>query len=297
MTPATLQKRRDLTAFVQRVLAPEPAVRAVIAIGSVATGRARPDSDIDAVLFLDPYDVFIVPAEFKWCPADGSFHSIFEDLRAQGAIQIDFFRLHLARWADPAYDWPEGRQAELAAGWTAFDRSGRASALIAERTAYTDEIRIARLDEAILWLEQHLADDRPSRNWETLGPIIAHDRLHAAYEYLVQGLFAYNYCWRPWRNRQMSALLALPWLPEQFADRVLPALNAPSLDEAGYRARVDALRGLVGVLVERLIRDGLYGSDPGGEAFVRSHDEPGRAWNMDEWNARHLDRGNAISGL
>ena len=86
MTPATLQKRRDLTAFVQRVLAPEPAVQAVIAVGSVVIGRARPDSDIDVILFLDPYDAYIVPAEFIWCPADGSFHSIFEDVKAEGVL-------------------------------------------------------------------------------------------------------------------------------------------------------------------------------------------------------------------
>ena len=290
MTPATLQKRRDLTAFVQRVLAPEPAVQAVIAIGSVATGRARPDSDIDAFLFLDPYDEYIVPAEFKWCPADGSFHSIFEGLDAEETIQLDFFRFDLSRWADPARVWPEERRAELAVGWTAFDRSGRASALIAERTAYTDEVRLARLDEAITWLDQHLSDDRPQRNWASLGPAIAHDRLQAAYGYLVQGLFAYNRQWRPWRNRQMSALLSLDWLPERFADRVLPALNAPSLGEAGYRARVDALRGLVEDLTRRLVADGVYGSDPTSEAFIRSHQEPGLAWNMDEWNVRHRKR-------
>jgi predicted nucleotidyltransferase len=288
MTPATLQKRRELTAFVERVLSPEPAVQAVIAIGSVANGRARPDSDIDAIMFLDPYDAYIVPAEFKWRPADGSFHSIFEHLK--DAIQLDFFRLNLARWADPAYQWPEGRRAELAAGWPVFDRSGRASALIAERTAYTDEVRVARLDEAINWLDQHLADDCPRRNWESLGPAIAHDRLQAAYEYLVQGLFAYNRRWRPWRNRQASALLSLDWLPKRFVDRVLPALNAPSLDEAGYRARVDALRSLVEDLTARLVADGVYGSDPTTEAFIRGHQEPGLAWNMDEWNERHQER-------
>ena len=290
MTPATLRKRQELTAFVQRVLAPEPAVQAVIAIGSLANGRARPNSDIDAVVFFDPYDEYVVPAEFTWCPADGSFHSIFEKLEAEDAMQLDFYRLALTQWADPAYEWPEGRRAELAAGWLAFDRSGRVGKLIAECTAYTDEVRVARLDEAINWLDQHLSGDRPRRSWQDLGPAIAHDRLQAAYEYLVQGLFAYNRRWRPWRNRQASALLSLAWLPEQFADRVLSALNAPSLDEAGYRARVDALRGLVEDLTARLVTDGVYGSDPTTEAFIRSHQEPGLAWNMKEWNTRHRER-------
>jgi hypothetical protein len=164
------------------------------------------------------------------------------------------------------------------------------SALIAERTAYTDEVRVARLDEAILWLDQHLAGDRPRCNWETLGPAIAHDRLQAAYAYLVQGLFACNRQWRPWRNRQASALLSLDWLPDRFAERVLPALNAPSLDEAGYLARVEALRGLVEDLTARLVADGVYGPEPTTEAFIRSHQEPGLAWNMDEWNRVHRER-------
>ncbi|KPV42324.1 hypothetical protein AN477_18695 [Alicyclobacillus ferrooxydans] len=35
---------------------------------------------------------------------------------------------------------------------------------------------------------------------------------------------------------------------------------------------------------------GTYGKDPVSEAFIRSHDEPGRAWNMQEWMRRHRDR-------
>ena len=64
-------------AFIERELVPEPAVQAVIGIGSIASGLARPDSDIDTIIFLDPFDWYILPAEFKWRPADGSFHSIF----------------------------------------------------------------------------------------------------------------------------------------------------------------------------------------------------------------------------
>ena len=71
------------------------------------------------------------------------------------------------------------------------------------------------------------------------GPAIAHDRLQAAYHYLVDGLFAYNRRWRIWRNRQMSGLLQLPWLPNGLADDILLVANAPSLDYAGYMARVE----------------------------------------------------------
>ncbi|MGC9347731.1 MAG: hypothetical protein ACP5JG_06305 [Anaerolineae bacterium] len=42
--------------------------------------------------------------------------------------------------------------------------------------------------------------------------------------------------------------------------------------------------------IRRLVADGDYGEDVVAEAFIRSHDEPGRAWNMDMWNARHRQR-------
>jgi hypothetical protein len=88
----------------------------------------------------------------------------------------------------------------------------------------------------------------------------------------------------------MSSLLALPWLPEGFANRVLGALSTSSLDYVGYLTRVDSLRGLFQDITIRLVTDGEYGDDVISEAFIRSHDEPGRAWNMDEWNGQHAER-------
>jgi hypothetical protein len=175
-------------------------------------------------------------------------------------------------------------------GWLAFDRSGQVAELIKTRTTYADATRITKLDTAITWLDQHLSDDRPQSRWDSLGSVIAHDRLQAAYEYLVQALFAYNRRWRPWRNREMSSLLALPWLPEGFANRVPGASSTLSLDYAGYLGRADSLRGLFQDLTIRLVTDGEYGDDVIGEAFMRSHDEPGYAWNMDEWNRTHAER-------
>jgi hypothetical protein len=87
----------------------------------------------------------------------------------------------------------------------------------------------------------------------------------------------------------MSALLALPWLPEDFIDRVQGALSISSPDYAGYMIRVEILRSLFQDLTTRLVADGLYGDDLIREAFIRSHDEPGRAWNMDAWNRKHVD--------
>lgn len=205
-------------------------------------------------------------------------------------MQFDFARFELAQWTDPSFEWPEGRCAELHEGWIAFDRSGQVAKLIAMRTAYTDEIRTAKLDEAITWLDQHLSGDGPQRRWDSLGPVIAHDRLQAAYAYLIQALFAYNRRWHPWRNREMSSLLALPWLPEGFANRVLGALSTSSPEYAGYLTRADSLRGLFQDLINRLVTDGQYGDDVISEAFIRGHNEPGRAWNMDEWNRKHAER-------
>lgn len=290
-TSATLQKRQDLMVFIERELVSEPAVQAVVGIGSIASGLARPDSDIDAIVFLNPFDWYITPAEFKWCPADNTFRSIFS--QASGAekwMQFDFARFDLAQWADSSFEWPEERCAELQAGWLAFDRSGQVAELIEKRTTYTNAIRMVKLDEAITWLDQHLSDDGPQVRWDSLGPVIAHDRLQAAYGYLVQALFAYNRCWRPWRNREMSSLLALPWLPESFTDRVLGVLGISSPDYVGYKSRVDCLRGLFQDITNRLVSDGEYGEDVISEAFIRSHEEPGRAWNMDEWNRKHAER-------
>jgi predicted nucleotidyltransferase len=292
MTPATEVKRKELLTFIERELRPVTAVQAVIGIGSIATGRMHPDSDIDAIVFFDPLDYYIVPAEFIWRPSDGTFHSIFskEPEVQEDGIEFDLLRLDWRTWSNPAFSWPEGRRAEFAAGWLAYDRHGQAAPLIAERTAYSESVRLDRLDEAITWLDQHLGDEGPQRRWQLLEPAIAHDRLQAAYHHLVQALFALNRRWQPWRNRQMEALLALPWLPDRFTDRVLVAANAPSLLEEGYQARSDALRSLFDDLLVHLTEIGDYSHAPIDQAFIRQHDEPGYAWTMDEWNAERLRR-------
>lgn len=294
-TPATIKKRQILKHFIEVELAPEPAVQAVIGVGSIASGLARPDSDIDAVVFLDPFDPYIVPAEFVWRPADRSFHSIFiHEPELENKLQFDFHRYDLARWMDPAFPWPEEVCSGLSTGWLAFDRSGAVADLIARRTAYPEALRLARLDEALTILDQHLSYDSPQGCWDSLGPLIAQDRLQAAYESLVEALFAYNRRWRIWRDRQMTALLALPWLPDDFQNRVPTALGygasggcGSSPDYAAYLHRAEVLRGLFQDLTQRLIADGLYGDDIISEAFIRGHEEPGRAWNMDEWNKKH----------
>ncbi|MCP4426963.1 MAG: hypothetical protein GY803_20935 [Chloroflexi bacterium] len=281
MTPETKQKRERFQQFIQTVLASETVVKGVVAIGSMATGHMTAVSDIDAVVFLDPFDPYIIPAEAIWRLADNTFHSIFNE--TVDGLQVDFARLNWQQWSDPDFEWPEGRRAELSVGWIAYDPSGQVTELINQRAAYDDDLRLARLDEAIVWLDQHL-NSKPELAWEKLGLAIALDRLEAAYNYLAQALFAFNRRWRPWRNREMQTLLQLPWLPDNFAERVLIAANAPSLDHDGYTARTDMLCDLFDELLSQLVANGDYSNTPIDQAFIRSSDEPGRAWNMDEWN-------------
>ena len=158
---------------------------------------------------------------------------------------------------------------------------------------YNEDERLRRLDEAITHLDQHLHYD-PLARWESLGAVVAHDRLSAAYDYLVQALFAFNRVWLPWRSRRMGALLRLDWLPADFEARVLVAGNAPSLDLAGYEKRIDLLRALFEELLSAVVEDGSYSHTPIDQAFIRSHEEPGYAWNMDDWNQVALARAIAI---
>lgn len=295
-TEATIQKRQQLLDFIDAKLAPVAAVQGVVVVGSVGAGLAHPGSDIDAYVFLDPLELYIVPAESIWRAADDSFHSIFaddDDLERTG-LQLDAKRLDLRQWQDASFGWSEPVRAELSNAWIAYDRTGAVARVIASRTAYDDALRVPRLDDAVTWLDQHLGDDGPAQRWATLNPAIAHDRLHAAYEYLVQLLFATNRRWRVWRNREMTALLALPWLPADFAHRVLVALNAPALDEQGYTERAAMLQQLFAETMQHLVEEGTYGTNPIGEAFIRQHEEPGRAWNMDAWMLEHRKRYGSI---
>ncbi len=287
MTPATKEKRDQLKEFIKQILEPEPAVKAVIGIGSIASGHMRPDSDIDAVVFLEPLDLYIAPAEAIWRAEDRTFHSIFSDVQG---IQFDFSRLDWIQWSDPEFNWPEGNRSELSSGWVAYDPTGEATQLIAQRTVYPDDLRLSRLDEAIIWLDQHLVFKDPQTVWDALGPAIALDRLEAAYDYLVQALFAYNRKWRIWRNREMQHLLNLPWLPDDFSNRVLFAANAPELTQDGYATRAETLSALFSDLLRQLIDNGDYSATPVDQAFIRSNEEPGRSWNMDEWNKFHQAR-------
>ena len=85
-------------------------------------------------------------------------------------------------------------------------------------------------------------------------------------------------------------LLQLPWLPVGFAKRVLIAATVPGLEYNGYMARVQELHSLFMELLDHLIFVGDYSITPVDQAFIRYNDEPGRAWNMDEWRAHRRVR-------
>jgi predicted nucleotidyltransferase len=288
MNIATRKKRTDLSRFIQKEILAEKSVQGMVVIGSVAKGTADPDSDIDAIVFLDPVDLYAIPAEFKWRPEDGTFHGIFSAV--ENSIQLDFTRLDLQEWSRPTHAWPESICAELSEGWLAFDRQGRIQGLIAEGTYYRDEVRQERLDDAIVHLDWLLNDSAADRAWESLGGKGAHYRLHSACDYLIQALFAYNRHWRTVRSRELSNLLKLPWLPVKFEQQLFLATNALSETQDGYQQRVILLRNFLDELVARCQQDGLYNDNPVSEAFIRRHDEPGRDWNMDEWNQKHKER-------
>src|SRR5262245_45502827 len=167
MNLATQRKRTELSRFIQREVIRETSVQGVVVIGSVAKGIARADSDIDAVVFLDPFDLYAVPAEFKWQPEEGTCHGIFSDVKY--SIQLDFNRLDLQEWSKPTHAWPETLCAELGNGWLAFDRHDQIRKLIAERTWFSDEIRQERLDDVIVCLDWLLNASSSERTWETLG--------------------------------------------------------------------------------------------------------------------------------
>ena len=135
-----------------------------------------------------------------------------------------------------------------------------------------------------------LKDSTIERTWDTLGARIAHYRLHSAFEYLVQALFAYNRRWRTLHSRELTDLLKLPWLPEIFDEHLLQLTNALTETKEGYQERANSLNLCFEEVVVICQQDGLYGNNAVNEAFICQYDEPGRDWNMDEWNRKHKSR-------
>lgn len=281
----TTRKRQQLVDYTLDHLALHQSVRGVVAIGSVATGLARADSDIDAVVFMEPLDLYLAPAESIWRPRDDTYHSIFADapdLQTEG-VQLDLHRLDLSTWRSQDHHWPEHLRSELADGWVAFDRTGEIEELIRGRTQMSEQQRLTILDQVLVEVARLLPQDC-ALTAAALGSDEAFDRLQAAYEALARGLFAYNYKWRPWRSRSLRSLLQLNYLPHVFRAETANAVRVRGDSTTAYNQRAVTLKEMLEMLLDRLRLDGRYGNDPVSEAFIRLHDEPGRAWNMGEWN-------------
>lgn len=293
LTAATRKKRADLMLAIDRLLKPASCVIGVVGVGSIALNTASEGSDIDVLVFMEPVDEYVVPAESIWCPWDDTFHSIFvDDQRVQNeGIQLDCKLCDLKQWQTDDALWTEGQRAGLAQGWVAFDRDGRVTKMIEARTRYDDDTRVGKLDRAVTQIDQLVSDNRPAHVWQKYGSLIAFDRLNAAYDALIDLLFALNRRWRFWRDREMTHVLRLPWLPADHETRLLIAQHAPSLDEAGYRAQADALAGLFRDCILHLQAEGIYGDEPTSKAFVRSTaGDPGRVWDLQAWSARRSSR-------
>ena len=283
MNKASKRKRQELQMYIEREIVSESSVQAIVIIGSVAKGIARTDSDIDAVVFLSPLNLYAVPCEAKWQPEKNIYHGIMSDVT--DAIQLDFKRIDLTKWSDPTFVWPETMCAELSEGWVAFDRNDQVRPLILERTVFSDSIRQERLDIAITSADWLLSS--AERTWETLGSAVAHYRLDSAFDFLIGGIFAYNRQWRTLPSRELSDLFQLTWLPQNFEGQLLQGMNALSPDQDGYQKRVAVLRRFHQELIIKCQQDGVYGENALDEAFIRQYEEPGRNWNMDEWNRLH----------
>jgi hypothetical protein len=287
-TQATEKKRKDLQLVIDHFIEPVPAFRAVIAVGSVGTGQAREGSDIDAVIFMDPVDRYILPTEAIWCPWDDTFHSIFVDDRRiqREGIHLDLIFRDLRQWSNETFDWPEPDKAGLVRGWLAYDRDGTVEPLVRRRTEYDERIRAQRLDSFLLAVDAELVDNRPEKTWDRHGPVVALRRLEYALDAIVGGLFAYNRSWRFYRDRETVFLLQLPWLPRDFVKSLHGALQSSSPDKQGFMERATATHRIAMDLIKQLQLDGEYGTEPFSEAFVRTYDEPGRASNLEEWNRK-----------
>lgn len=158
------------------------------------------------------------------------------------------------------------------------------------RASMSDDQRLAILDEVIGQALSTIPDDEVEDHWTSLGAAEALDRLQAGYQELSRGLFAYHRKWWPWRNRELRGLVHLDWVPQSFHDTPAALVAAAGHDFDAYRRRATVLRSALNEFLEMLRSEGLYGDDPGTESFVRLHNEPGRAWNMDDWNAEHAKR-------
>ena len=254
-------------------------VKDTAVIGAVATNLTEASDTLEVAIFLHPLDYHIVPAEGVWLPEENWFDSAYS---SKQGIRLAFRRLDWHTWLNPSFDWPETDKGLLSNGWLFHDPQDKVAPLIKRKSYYSDQLRFARLDEALVRLDALLMMSGTA-DWEKHGPAIAHDRLQAAYRYLVDGLFALHRRWQVPREKEMQHLLALPWLPPQFEARILELQTAVSPSKDAYEERFHTLKLLFQDFTAYLVDSGDYMTMPVDQALLRTTDEPGRPWNMEDW--------------
>jgi hypothetical protein len=264
--------------LVERQLEPWPEFLAALVIGSVATGEARPDSDVDCLSVFERLDECIVPAEFVRQPEPDAISTIFEvDADQNWAVQIDSKRVALADFF--AAEWEDGLKHELSQAIVLFDREGLLLPQIAGKLHYSDEIRTQRVAALVATIEHTLAAWRV-QSWLTRGGLgCAHEQLTGALEDVLQLLHAVNRVWLPWRNRWLISALKLPWLPLDFATRAQQASGNGGLSEADLWRRHTLLLQLYRDIRIKLNAD--FGNVDPEDTFARVHPELGHAYNME----------------
>lgn len=279
--------------LVERHLEPFPGFVGAVLVGSRVHDEHRETSDVDCLLIFEEVDVAdrvagerIIPGEFVWVPDDDSFHSIFEiDAAAAGGVQVDAIGRRLSWREFSTGEWKEGLKHDLAKRRVVFERGHDVTAVIAERTAYDEDVRSQRLAETTSWADYHLTPWR-LEGWIDRGGIIgAHDQLDAAFEELVKSLHAYNRAWLPWRYRLLMSALKLAWLPDGFREAI-ETLRTPNTADA-IEVRRAVLSGLLDGLMGRLERDGLVSDLRQRQATPFAG--LGFASSMDAWRTAHAE--------
>ncbi len=272
--------------FVRRKLEVWPEFVAALVVGSVAHGEARADSDVDCVLVFDTLDEAIVPAEFVWVPATDTYHTIFEvEASDVGGIQIDAKRVALADFR--GQEWPESFKHELAHAIVLSDRRQSVAAILEGRLAYPESLRLSRIRDHVGWAGYYLEEWR-LLSWLDRGGIEgAHDQLTAAFEEIIQLLHTYHREWMPWRYRWMVSAQRLPWLPDDYARRVVEVTSRIAATKESVLTRRSEFVLMLDTILDRLESEGLLaGLD---EAFIASHPGLGYAHNFDAWREAHRE--------
>lgn len=288
LSAATHRLRAQLGDFITRHVAPHPTIKAVVVYGSVASGAATESSDVDAFVFMDPVDPWLLPAEAIWNPEEDSFRSIFSERPVvPGELQLDLTRVSLQERRGDA-PWPPADRAALTHRWVAFERPGTdVESLVVERIAMSERERRTALDAALLAADGLL--ENPETLWER-DELEALDALNAMWEAVMAGTYAINRVWMPYRGRGVRGLRRLPWRGALGDDLLMRCVATDGTDRAAFVKRAAALTRAHEALLAHLQDDPEFGEDPTFAAFLRAHDEPGRAWNIEEWSARHRGR-------